>query len=79
MEGYDEVTSSIVENSLPWFVLSRSQVEKAQVFPLGLMTYCIFEGVSSVGRSLFHAWPVEPDVEFPSFKRTPLEVWANVQ
>lgn len=74
MEGYDEITRSIVENNLPWFMLSRSRVEKAQVFSLGLMIYCIFEGVSSVGRSLFHAWPAEPDVEFPSFKRTPLEL-----
>lgn len=54
-----------------WFSLSSSAQEKAQVYSLGLLLYCIFEGVSNPRVSLANAWPCDPDVEFPEFRRTP--------
>ena len=55
-----------------WFSLSPQSQEKAQVYTLGLLLYCVFEGVSNVRVSLANAWPYEPDIEFPEFRRTPL-------
>lgn len=54
-----------------WCSLSWDEQEKAQVYSLGLLLYCIFEGMSNVRVSIANAWPCEPDVEFPHFKRTP--------
>ena len=58
----------------PWFSLSTDAREKAQVYSLGLLLYCIFEGVSNPMVSLSNAWPYEPHVEFPTFKSTPLKI-----
>ncbi len=55
----------------PWFSLSATAQEKASVYCLGLLLYCIFEGVSNVRVTLSNAYPNEPDVSFPDFKRTP--------
>lgn len=55
----------------PWFSLSPDAQEKSMVFSLGLLLYCIFEGLSNVRNSLANAWPYEPEIAFPEFRRTP--------
>ena len=57
-----------------WFSLSHSAHEKAQVYSVGLLLYCIFEGLSNVRISLANAWPSEPHIAFPDFRRTPKSV-----
>ncbi|KAK5449279.1 hypothetical protein LTS15_008821 [Exophiala xenobiotica] len=58
----------------PWFSLSLAAQEKASVYCLGLLLYCIFEGVSNVRVSLSNAFRDEPDISFPRFKRTPPDI-----
>lgn len=64
----------VQEANRAWFTLSRKSQEKAAVFSLGLFIYCVFEGLSNVCRSVVNAYPIEPDVEFPYFRRTPPQV-----
>ena len=44
------------------------------MYTLGLFIYCVFEGLSNVRRNLASAFPIDPDVEFPEFKRSPLPI-----
>lgn len=60
-----------MENNSPWNGLSAAAQEKAMVYSLGLFIYCVFEGVSNVCRGRAKAFLYEPDVEFPSLRRTP--------
>ena len=55
----------------PWFSLSPESQEKAMVYSLGLLLYCIFEGLSNPRNNLANAWPYEPDIAFPEFRCTP--------
>ncbi|OCL05174.1 hypothetical protein AOQ84DRAFT_414143 [Glonium stellatum] len=65
----------VANSNWPWFVLTPEQQEKSQVYLVGLIMYCIFEGLSNVRISLANAYRYEdPEVEFPIFKRTPVLV-----
>ncbi|KAH8590974.1 hypothetical protein B0O99DRAFT_280621 [Bisporella sp. PMI_857] len=55
-----------------WTLFSPALQEKAMVYSLGLMLYCIFEGLSNPRINLATAFEIEPHIEFPEFKSTPL-------
>jgi hypothetical protein len=57
-----------------WYSLTVEAREKATVYSLGLLLYCIFEGTSNPNISLVNAWPFEPHIEFPAFMSTPPDI-----
>ncbi|KAF8848039.1 hypothetical protein BDZ45DRAFT_681483 [Acephala macrosclerotiorum] len=58
---------------LPWLCLSEQEREEAQVYMLGRVLWCIFEGVGSPEKSVVvqHAGEGGEEMEFPEFKTTP--------
>ncbi|OJD27089.1 serine/threonine protein kinase [Blastomyces percursus] len=56
---------------IAWPHLSASEREAAEVFALGKVLYCIFEGVESVTTSIMTSRPVEQELQFPHFIKTP--------
>ena len=54
-----------------WFSLSSEAQEKAEVYSLGLLFYCIFEGMSNIRISAANLYPYDPHLSFPEFKQTP--------
>ncbi|KAG9229296.1 hypothetical protein BJ875DRAFT_202576 [Amylocarpus encephaloides] len=54
-----------------WPHLSPSECEAAEVFALGKVLYCIFEGVDSISTSVMMSRPTEQELQFPCFLRSP--------
>ncbi|XDG07148.1 hypothetical protein ABKA04_006763 [Annulohypoxylon sp. FPYF3050] len=58
--------------NLPWIALSAAEQEAAEVYMLGRVLWCIFEGVSGPQKAaVWQSYRWEPDIEFPEYKRTP--------
>ncbi|KAI2470015.1 hypothetical protein F4781DRAFT_197459 [Annulohypoxylon bovei var. microspora] len=58
--------------NLPWIALSAVEQEAAEVYMLGRVLWCIFEGVSGPQRAaVWQSYRWEPEIEFPEYKRTP--------
>lgn len=55
-----------------WDAMDAEEADAAMVFMLGKVLYCMFESVSCVTGLIAQSYPVEPDIEFPEFRRTPL-------
>ncbi|KAL4965148.1 kinase-like domain-containing protein [Aspergillus stella-maris] len=68
---YTNTESPIEARNRAWFALPQPAQEKAVVYTLGLFIYAVFEGLSNVQRNVANQFPIEPDVEFPTFQRTP--------
>jgi len=60
--------------SIPWSALNRSELESAEVFMLGRVLWCIFEGRSCPEVAVWHSYQFESDLEFPSYRDTPPEM-----
>ncbi|KAI1101103.1 hypothetical protein F4804DRAFT_23232 [Jackrogersella minutella] len=61
--------------NLPWIALSTIEQEAAEVYMLGRVLWCIFEGVSGPQRAaVWQSYRWEPEIEFPEYKRTPPEL-----
>ncbi|PSS03643.1 hypothetical protein BD289DRAFT_420805 [Coniella lustricola] len=61
--------------NIPWISLSRREQEYAEVYMLGRLLWCIFEGMSAPQRAaVWQSYQNEPEYEFPEFKRTPPEL-----
>jgi len=56
----------------PWLCLGEREREAAEVYMLGRVLWCVFEGVSAPNALLGVEYLREPDLEFPEFRRTPL-------
>lgn len=56
----------------PWQCLGEKEREAAEIFTLGRVLWCVFEGVSAPNALLGVEYLREPDLEFPEFRRTPL-------
>ncbi|KFY79957.1 hypothetical protein V498_08875 [Pseudogymnoascus sp. VKM F-4517 (FW-2822)] len=54
-----------------WPHLSATEREAAEVFALGKVLYCIFEGVESISTSVMTSRPTEQKLQFPRFIRSP--------
>lgn len=62
-----------------WFMLSTDSQDKATVYSFGLFIYTVFEGLSSVRRSIANQWPIDPAVQFPEVRHTPAAVLKIVR
>jgi hypothetical protein len=49
------------------------------VYTLGLFIYSVFEGLSNVRRNVANQFPIEPEVEFPTFQKTPQAIMRLIQ
>ncbi|KAI5466068.1 hypothetical protein BGZ63DRAFT_400486 [Mariannaea sp. PMI_226] len=73
-EGEEYVWPSSGYN-VPWSCLTPTEQEACEVYMLGRVLWCIFEGNSAPQRAavwLSYRW--EPSVEFPGYTRTPARV-----
>ncbi|KAL4933685.1 kinase-like domain-containing protein [Aspergillus undulatus] len=68
---YTPAESPIEARNRAWFSLPQASREKAVVYSLGLFIYAVFEGLSNVQCNVANQFPIEPEVEFPTFRRTP--------
>jgi hypothetical protein len=58
--------------NIPWMCLSSEEEEAAEVYMLGRVLWCIYEGVSAPQRSaVWQSYRMETDIEFPLYRRTP--------
>ncbi|CBF74507.1 hypothetical protein AN4196.2 [Aspergillus nidulans FGSC A4] len=76
---YTPAESPIEARNRAWFALPPSAREKATVYNFGLFIYCVFEGLSNVRRNVANQFPIEPEVEYPTFRRTPEAVRKIIQ
>ncbi|KAI0022282.1 hypothetical protein F4780DRAFT_213046 [Xylariomycetidae sp. FL0641] len=59
--------------NVTWIALSPIEQEAAEVFMLGRVLWCIFEGVSGPQTAaVWQSYRWESDVDFPNYDRTPL-------
>ena len=70
----DEKIMAEYHGNIPWLCQSRSKREALQVYMLGRLLWCIFEGVSAPQVEIWMEYLYEPEVEFPVFKLTPMEL-----
>ncbi|KAH7361069.1 kinase-like domain-containing protein [Rhexocercosporidium sp. MPI-PUGE-AT-0058] len=57
-----------------WMCMSKSERDASEMYMLGRLLWCIFEGVSAPQKELWMEYLHEPDVEFPEFRRTPKQL-----
>ncbi|KAM7223152.1 ribosomal protein S6 kinase alpha-5 [Rhypophila decipiens] len=61
--------------NVPWLCLSPVEQEAAEVYMLGRMLWCIFEGQSAPQRAaVWQSYRWEPEIEFPEYRRTPAQL-----
>ncbi|KAI2602014.1 hypothetical protein GGR54DRAFT_556350 [Hypoxylon sp. NC1633] len=87
-EKYQEILQELVPNfrkleddiyrnpengfNLSWIALSAIEQEAAEVYMLGRVLWCIFEGVSGPQKAaVWQSYRWEPDIEFPEYRKTP--------
>lgn len=65
--------------NIPWQCLNPAEQEAAEVYMLGRVLWCLFEGVCApqVG-AIWQSYRRESDLEFPSFRITPPPVRALI-
>ena len=54
-----------------WSALPTRCRTSAMVYSVGLLLFCIFEGISCFRRNLATSFEFEPDLNYPSFRATP--------
>jgi len=70
--GTEEHVQLLPSYNIPWLCLTREEQEAAEVYMLGRVIWCIFEGVSAPHRTAFwQSYKWESDLEFPNYRRTP--------
>jgi hypothetical protein len=69
-EDYDNPGAYCVQ----WLPLSQDERESAQVFMLGRVLWCIFEGVSAPEVAIWQYCKYESLLQFPEYKATPKEI-----
>jgi hypothetical protein len=60
--------------ALPWLLLDSAERESAQVYMLGLLLWCIFEGQAEAAPDVVADIPQAKGLEFPEFRQTPPSV-----
>ena len=71
-QNYSERGFEMGGYNVSWLCLTPPEREAAEVYMLGRVIYCIFEGVSAPARaSVWQSYRSESDVEFPNYVRTP--------
>ncbi|KAH7417719.1 hypothetical protein BKA64DRAFT_658667 [Cadophora sp. MPI-SDFR-AT-0126] len=59
---------------VPWLCMGKSERDASELYMLGRLLWCIFEGVSAPQKELWMEYLYESDIEFPEFRRTPMEL-----
>jgi len=77
--GYKVLLGSEYRNlengfSIPWSGLDKSELEAAEVFMLGRVLWCIFEGQSCPEVAVWQSYQYDSDLEFPEYRETPPEI-----
>ncbi|PVH82363.1 hypothetical protein DL98DRAFT_395403, partial [Cadophora sp. DSE1049] len=62
------------QGCVPWLCMTKSERDGSELYMLGRLLWCIFEGVSAPQRDIWMEYLYEPDIEFPEFRRTPEEL-----
>ncbi|KAG4444317.1 hypothetical protein IFR05_000191 [Cadophora sp. M221] len=62
------------QGCVPWLCMSKSEREASEMYMVGRLLWCIFEGVSAPQKELWMEYLHEPDIEFPEFRRTPQQL-----
>lgn len=58
--------------NIPWICLTPGEQEYAEVYMLGRLMWCIFEGMAAPQRgAVWQSYAIEPEFDFPEFRRTP--------
>lgn len=58
--------------NIPWLCLDETEREAAEVYMLGRVLWCLFEGQSAPQPgAVWQSYRREPDLEFPAYRRTP--------
>lgn len=58
--------------NVAWTCLTPAEQEAAEVYMLGRLLWCVFEGMSAPQRgAVWQSYRNEPEFEFPRFERTP--------
>jgi len=71
-EDYAAPPSGHDSYNIPWLCLSDEEQEAAEVYMLGRVLWCLFEGQSAPQPgAVWQSYRLEPDLEFPEFRRTP--------
>ncbi|KAK3935991.1 ribosomal protein S6 kinase alpha-5 [Diplogelasinospora grovesii] len=66
--------------NVPWEALDAREQEAAEVYMLGRVLWCIFEGQSAPQKAaVWQSYKYEPDIEFPQFKDTPAEIRGLIE
>jgi hypothetical protein len=75
--GYDDLQQDRYRNpddgyNAPWIALNPEEQEAAEVYMLGRLLWCIFEGVSGPQKAaVWQSYRWESNIEFPEYDRTP--------
>ncbi|KAI1814467.1 hypothetical protein GGS20DRAFT_409276 [Poronia punctata] len=68
----DRYTNPKEGYNVPWIALTPDEQEAAEVYMLGRLLWCIFEGVSGPQKAaVWQSYRWESDLEFPDYNRTP--------
>lgn len=59
---------------IPWLCLDPDESESAEVYMLGRLLWCIFEGVSSPEEAVWQSYRHESDITFPSYRQSSVEI-----
>ena len=78
-QNYSERGFKMGGYNVSWLCLTPAEREAAEVYMLGRVIYCLFEGVSAPDRSsVWQSYRLESDVEFPNYVRAPDGIAALV-
>lgn len=70
-EEYSPLPHGYSSYNIPWLCLNETEQEAAEVYMLGRVLWCIFEGQSAPQRAaVWQSYRREPDIEFPAFRMT---------
>jgi len=74
-EGYTAMPGGYSSYNMPWLCLSPVEQESAEVYMLGRVLWCIFEGQSAPQQAaVWQSYRWEPEIEFPEYRCTPIEL-----
>lgn len=71
-EEYSPLPHGYSSYNIPWLCLDETEQEAAEVYMLGRILWCMFEGQSAPQHAaVWQSYRREPDIEFPAYRRTP--------
>lgn len=74
-EGFADLPHGYRSHNIAWECLSPREQEAAEVYMLGRVLWCIFEGQSAPQKdAVWQSYKREPEYEFPEYRRTPPEL-----